>query len=103
MVPHFMEYDEIFKEYGSRYDVIDIRTDDVESFIDQIIDSDYILSTSLHGIIIAHAYGIPALWIKKDILHLQDLNFMIISVLSALNYMMVMTIFKKFFLQKKLL
>lgn len=75
LVPHFMEYDEIFKEYGSRYDVIDIRTDDVESFIDQIIDSDYILSTSLHGIIIAHAYGIPALWIKKGYIASSGFKF----------------------------
>lgn len=75
LVSHFMEYNEISKEYGSRYDVIDTRTDDVESFIDQIIDSDYILSTSLHGVIIAHAYGIPALWIKKGYIASSGFKF----------------------------
>lgn len=34
----------------------------IEEFIDQLANKELILSTSLHGIIIAHAYGVPAVW-----------------------------------------
>ncbi|WP_333701195.1 polysaccharide pyruvyl transferase family protein [Sphingobium yanoikuyae] len=32
---------------------------DIESFIDEVTSCDAIISTSLHGLIVAHAYGIP--------------------------------------------
>lgn len=33
------------------------------------------MSTSLHGIIVAHAYGIPALWIKRGYIFTDGLKF----------------------------
>lgn len=38
--------------------------DDIESFIDELTSCDCIYSTSLHGVVVAHAYGIPAQWIS---------------------------------------
>lgn len=35
----------------------------IEAFIDELWQCERILTSSLHGLIIAHAYGIPALWI----------------------------------------
>jgi len=35
---------------------------EIEGFIDQVAGKNFILSTSLHGIIVAHAYGVPAVW-----------------------------------------
>ncbi len=35
---------------------------DAKAFIDEICRCDYIFSTSLHGLIFANAYGIPARW-----------------------------------------
>ena len=35
---------------------------EIESFIDELHECEAILSTSLHGLIVSHAYGIPARW-----------------------------------------
>ncbi len=72
IIPNLVEYDET-KEYFkdlSDFNIISLRVDgknktkSVEDIIDSICQSEKILSSSLHGIIVAHAYGIPATWAK---------------------------------------
>ena len=48
--------------FGEGIRVVDIErdVDGIESFIDEICECRRIVSSSLHGIIVAHAYGIPA-------------------------------------------
>jgi pyruvyltransferase len=43
--------------------IIDVQQDPFKT-IDEICSCDLIVSSSLHGIIVAEAYGIPAVWIK---------------------------------------
>ncbi len=48
--------------FGEGVRVIDIERDseELETFIDELFECRRIVSSSLHGIIVAHAYGIPA-------------------------------------------
>lgn len=43
--------------------------------IDQILSCEYIVSESLHGLIIAEAYNIPNLWINIDLGNKYDIKF----------------------------
>lgn len=63
IIPHYLDYQTMRNKY-LQYEVIDMNTYDVEFVINRVISCDYIFSSSLHGVIIAHAYGIPALWVK---------------------------------------
>ena len=64
IIPHFSETEYFKAEYGDKYKIVDLRNNDVEAVTKEITSCEYILSTSLHGLIIAHAYGIPALWME---------------------------------------
>ena len=54
--------------------IINMATNDVETIIDKINECEFIFSSSLHGIIFAHAYGIPAIHIECNPLKSKD-NF----------------------------
>ena len=43
---------------------VSMRTNDYKSVIDRIVSSDCVVSSSLHGIILAEAYGIPAVFFQ---------------------------------------
>lgn len=45
---------------------IDVRTSDYEFFIDEILASECIISSSLHGIILAETYGVPAVFFNDE-------------------------------------
>lgn len=75
IIPHWREVDHFKDRFGSDLNVIDLRTVDVERVVHEIADCAYILSTSLHGLIVAHAYGIPALWIKFGYIDTDGFKF----------------------------
>lgn len=60
IVPHYVDQYRAFDRYRDFIDVFQ----PIEAVIDEICSCERIYSSSLHGIIIAHAYGIPAAWIK---------------------------------------
>jgi pyruvyltransferase len=66
IVPHYNDYKVVEKWFENRSDIhlIDMMTNDIESKTIEFLQCERIISSSLHGVIIAHAYGIPAIWQK---------------------------------------
>ena len=63
VIPHYKEKENI-PDLGE-YHFIDIETDNYRFFIDEICKSELIVSSSLHGIILAESYGVPALFLHR--------------------------------------
>lgn len=61
IVPHYVDYKYV-KEMYPQYRVINLLNANPMIPARQITSCRYIISSSLHGIITAHAYGIPAAW-----------------------------------------
>lgn len=57
IIPHFSEEDQFSKE---EWDNVVYSTEPWDQIVEKILDSRLVISSSLHGIIIAEAYGIPA-------------------------------------------
>lgn len=60
IIPHYVDKP-IVAERPEK--IIDIQAD-WKTVIDEILSCDFIISSSLHGLIVAEAYGIPAAWVK---------------------------------------
>lgn len=61
VIPHYSEQKLFPKDKEGR---IVYPTDDWEEVIAKIVDSQFVISSSLHGIVIAEAYGIPARFLR---------------------------------------
>lgn len=62
LIPHVVDYQKAVDLYTNTFDIIiDLRLD-IEMVIDQICSCERTLSSSLHGLVVSHAYGIPSTW-----------------------------------------
>lgn len=59
VIPHYSLLDKF-------YDVISPLVSDYRDFIDEIVKSELIISSSLHGVILAEAYGVPAILLDHN-------------------------------------
>ena len=66
IVPHYVDYGNVKKRYinNSSVKVIDLMTNNIEKTTCEILECQSIVSSSLHGVIVAHAYQIPAVCVK---------------------------------------
>lgn len=65
IIPHYMDHNMLQNKFEkSDAYIIDLLTDDIFETTDAICSCERIISSSLHGVIVAHAYGIPALWVQ---------------------------------------
>lgn len=62
IIPHFIHYNELKKLENTNIKVIDLCKN-VEGVIEDMASCEFTISTSLHGLIVSHAYKIPSLWI----------------------------------------
>lgn len=67
IIPHYVDKSILSKtrvlNEDLSYKVLDIE-DDIEKFLDGVASCKAIISSSLHGVITAHSYGIPAVWVR---------------------------------------
>jgi pyruvyltransferase len=68
IVPHYIDSDSrVITEYVNKsnfkVNVINILAD-VEEVVDEINKCLFIISSTLHGLITAHAYGVPGIWVE---------------------------------------
>lgn len=61
IIPHHSR----FEKYASLFDnVIDTYTSDWSRFVWEIKSAEKVISSSLHGIILAESYGVPCVWLN---------------------------------------
>ncbi len=63
IIPHYSQEAAARRKYGDAH-ILSMETDDYRSVIDRIAGSRRVISSSLHGIILAEAYGIPAVFLQ---------------------------------------
>ena len=61
IIPHYSDV-KMFPK--SEYSNVVYATDPWNEVIEKILDSKFVISSSLHGIIVAEAFGIPARWLR---------------------------------------
>jgi hypothetical protein len=66
IIPHYVDYSAIKEVFKNDYkiQVINLLTDDIEKTTREILNCKKTVSSSLHGVIVSHAYLIPSLWVK---------------------------------------
>ncbi len=66
LVLRWSDRDWLKQSVGKGVKLIDLGTSDVEGVLDDILSCKKIITSSLHGLIIADAYGIPNAWLHSD-------------------------------------
>lgn len=66
IIPHYNDFKTIKPLYENEKEVllIDLMTNDIEATTNLFLQCEHIVSSSLHGLIVAHAYGVPAVWVQ---------------------------------------
>ncbi|WP_256259870.1 polysaccharide pyruvyl transferase family protein [Winogradskyella luteola] len=78
IIPHYVDYQSTLGMYKNKEDIciIDLMTNDIEKTTTEILECERIISSSLHGLIVPHAYQIPAVWVRfSDKLFGDDIKF----------------------------
>lgn len=84
IIPHYVDYT-YCKDHltHDNYFLINLRTKNIEEVIEQINSCELIYSSSLHGLIVSHTYGIPAIWFQ--IKEFEGGNFKFEDYFSSVN------------------
>lgn len=63
IIPQYVTEKRIREKYPNEL-IISMNTNDYKSVITQIVSCKKIITSSLHGVILAEAYGVPAVWYR---------------------------------------
>jgi len=63
VIPHYVDANLDFLKDSDRFSVIDVDQSP-EEFIDQLLSCQSVISSSLHGLILADAYDVPNKWVS---------------------------------------
>lgn len=77
-IAHHSEIEQIEKIRNNKEILLISPLNPISKIVDQICSCKHIISSSLHWLILWHAYSIPSWWIKKSIHWMIHLNIMII-------------------------
>lgn len=66
IIPHYLDYEQVYSWYNDdeKVAVINLRTLNVEETTTALLECEQTISSSLHGMIVSHAYEIPSIWVK---------------------------------------
>lgn len=66
IIPHYVDYELVSNWYEDdpRIKVINLLNNSIEAVTKEILSCKMTLSSSLHGLIVSHAYKIPSLWVR---------------------------------------
>lgn len=95
IIPHYVDYDDIIRHYEDveGIKVINLMTNDIIATTLEILECERIISSSLHGIIVSHAFGVEALWVRfSDKLGGDDVKFFDYFESVDINYNEVLNI-----------
>jgi hypothetical protein len=86
IIPHYIHY-EFFKEMSVNKDILVIKLADsnIENIVDQINSCVCTISTSLHGLIVSHSYGVNSMWYKIKDHELQGDNIKFYDYFSSVS------------------
>jgi hypothetical protein len=91
-IPHLIDINEIKNRYPNEF-IINLNTTDPQDIVTQITKCRRIVSSSLHGIITAHAYGIPAAWANSNKLITRYSNTKFLDYYQSINTPSIMSTF----------
>lgn len=66
LIPHMAEFHAVKKELNGRELTIVDPSGPWRNTLDKILSAELVISGSLHGLIVADAYGIPAIWYRAQ-------------------------------------
>lgn len=66
IIPHIVDYVELKNKFKDNPEItiINLKTNNIEKIVNQILECENTISTSLHGIITSVAYKVPTRWLK---------------------------------------
>jgi len=66
IIPHYIDFLGVSELYKDRPEikVIDLIGNDLEATTNEILSCEQTISSSLHGVIVSHAYGIGSVWVR---------------------------------------